>query len=69
MWAFIFVLHAVCKLLENLPMPWETSCKVEVLYRHQLHGPRTAGGRAGVFGAVGRGVDHDATGEGGPAAL
>ena len=32
MWAFIFVLQAVCKLLENLPMPWETSCKVEVLY-------------------------------------
>ncbi|RXH89929.1 hypothetical protein DVH24_032286 [Malus domestica] len=28
-WALKFVPHAVYKLLENMPMPWEQSCKVK----------------------------------------
>ena len=66
--ALKYVPHAVFKLLENMPMPWENVCTVLVLYhvtgaidKLRQRGPE--GHRAGVPSAVGIGVGHDEEGE------
>ena len=71
--ALKYVPHAVLKLLENMPPPWEQIRTVPVLYH--MTGAITFvneiadGHRAGLHRAVGHHVDHDAPREARPPPL
>jgi hypothetical protein len=76
--ALKYVPHALMKLLENMPMPWEqvmdfkyflkcvgSLCKRPLSYHwgHHLCKRDASSLRAHLYGPVGNHVDHDASGE------